>query len=395
MNISSIRNAALSSDGIIQFLIAVYLSFSLIYTLPLVGDIIIFKQSFFLLLVAFLMLYKDSYKKFIYFCSLIALISIFQLNVMLNTSFEGNIKFLYLIAIAIFFIIYLKEDYIDKYFTKSIIVITFFSALYIFYSYNPNYLKYDIRTYTFGTYSTNWSIGLAFIVLYSIKKNIPITFIAIMYYAQLISGARAGIITTIVGCLILFSIKKEYSKLLLILILTVSYDFIKPTNYLNGNSNRHLLFFHYKSQLGDILSDVNPTNNFPGFEVCGNIDRTDPAYKACMIRIENYNKAGIEKTKPEKTELVRFSHPLFASSAREEVDTLRDSIIMDRLKVREEKILNEVKDIESRIASLRDSELPISDEELLESINDLERYNTLKNKIEKQKIHRAMRASMF
>ena len=126
MNISSIRNTALSSDGIIQFLIAVYLSFSLIYKIPFIGDIIIFKQTFFLLLVAFLMLYKDSYKKFIYFCSLIALILIFQLNVILNTSYVGNIKFLYLIAIAIFFIIYLKEDYIDKYFTVSIIVITFF-----------------------------------------------------------------------------------------------------------------------------------------------------------------------------------------------------------------------------------------------------------------------------
>ena len=208
MNISSIRNTALSGERVIQFLIAIYLSFSLIYTLPLVGDIIIFKQSFFLLLVAFLMFYKHSYKKLIYFFSLIVLISIFQLNVFLNTSLEGNIKFLYLISIAIFFIIYLKEDYLDKYFTKAIIVITLFSVLYIFFSYNPNYINYDIRTYTFGTITTNWSIGLAFIILYSVRKNIHFAFIAIMYYAQLVSGARAGIITTIVGCLILFSISK-------------------------------------------------------------------------------------------------------------------------------------------------------------------------------------------
>ena len=184
MNISSIGNAALSSDRVIQLLISIYLSFSLIYTLPVVGDIIIYKQSIFLLLVALLMFYKHSNKKFIYFFSLIVLISIFQLNVLLNTSLIGNIKFLYLISIAIFFIIYLKEDYLDKYFTKSIIVITLFSTLYIFYSYNLNYVKYDIRTYTFGTISTNWSIGLAFFVLYSIKKNIPFAFIAIIYYAQ-------------------------------------------------------------------------------------------------------------------------------------------------------------------------------------------------------------------
>ena len=44
MDISSIGNAAFSSDWVIQFLIATYLSFSLIYKIPSVGNIIIYKQ---------------------------------------------------------------------------------------------------------------------------------------------------------------------------------------------------------------------------------------------------------------------------------------------------------------------------------------------------------------
>jgi len=123
--------------------------------------------------------------------------------------------------------------------------------------------------------STNWSILLSFYAIYATKNKLHPMITIIIFFAQLISGGRCGIITTIIGCLSIYILNKNYKPIILSLIILISYQFLKPAAFFNMNVNREYVFLnmdlgwsyllHTKGPGQKSISDLN-------FDISDNIN---------------------------------------------------------------------------------------------------------------------------
>ena len=167
-----------------------------------------------------------------------------MLYILLDTSINGifNIYYQFLVPISLIYIVSSQNSL--KYINYSIYPLTLYSIIYIILSYNIDLIDYDIRTHSFGMLSTNWSILLSIYAIYATKLKLNPTITIIIFFAQLVSGGRCGILTTIIGCLSFYLLNKNYKTIILLLIILISYQFLKPAVFLNRNVNREYVFIN-------------------------------------------------------------------------------------------------------------------------------------------------------
>ena len=226
---------------LICILTTIYFSIALLYNIPNYGSLKNLKEILFIIILV--LSFSIGFKKKLinYFFSLLVII-IFQIYPFYQSSNDGRLDFLYFFSLPLFVIFFFDvDDNFFKYFKYAILFIVLISLIYIYLSYNLSI--YDFRTHSFGAISTNWSIGLAFYALYSSKLKNYFLATTIIYYAILVSGGRAGILTALVGLLLVYSFKKKYFYIFIIILITCLYHLAKPNVYLNRNSDRELIFF--------------------------------------------------------------------------------------------------------------------------------------------------------
>jgi hypothetical protein len=226
---------------LICILTTIYFSIALLYNIPNYGSLKNLKEILFIIILVLSFSIGFKNKLINYFFSLLVII-IFQIYPFYQSSNDGRLDFLYFFSLPLFVIFFFDvDDNLFKYFKYAILFIVLISLIYIYLSYNLSI--YDFRTQSFGTISTNWSIGLAFYALYSSKLKNYFLATTIIYYAILVSGGRAGILTALVGLLLVYSFKKKYFYIFIIILITCLYHLAKPNVYLNNNSDRELIFF--------------------------------------------------------------------------------------------------------------------------------------------------------
>ena len=200
-----------------NILLLLYLSLAPLYFFSIIGSIVLYKYILFIILLIMSLLNTDlgRIKEII---SIIMFITIILLYVLLDTSINGifNIYYQLLVPISIIYIVYSQNSL--KYINYSIYPLTLYSIIYIILSYNIDLIDYDIRTNSFGMLSTNWSILLSIYAIYATKLKLNPTITIIIFFAQLVSGGRCGILTTIIGCLSFYLLNKNYKPIILCVI---------------------------------------------------------------------------------------------------------------------------------------------------------------------------------
>jgi len=192
-----------------NILLLIYLSLAPIYFFPIIGSIVLYKNILFIIII-FMSLLNTDLNRIKEIITIIMLISIILIHILIDTSINGifNIYYNFLVPISIIYIVYNQKSL--KYINYSIYPLTLYSIIYIILSYNIDLIDYDIRTYSFGMLSTNWSILLSIYAIYATKLKLNPIFTIIIFFAQLISGGRCGILTTIIGCLSIYLLNKNY-----------------------------------------------------------------------------------------------------------------------------------------------------------------------------------------
>ncbi len=227
----------------INILLLLYLSLAPLYFIPIIGSIVLYKNILFIIIVIMSLL-KNDLGRIKEIITIIMFITIILLYVMLDTSINGILKIYYqlLVPISIIYIVYSKHSL--KYIKYSIYPLTLYSIIYIILSYNIDLIDYDMRTNSFGMISTNWSILLSIYAIYATKLKLNPAITIIIFFAQLVSGGRCGILTTIIGCLSLYLLNKNYKAIILSAFILISYQYLKPSLFLNMNVNREYVFIN-------------------------------------------------------------------------------------------------------------------------------------------------------
>ena len=238
-------------------LLLLYLSLAPIYFIPLFGSIVLYKNILFIILLTLSLLNTDvsRIKEIITITMLITIIIHYAL---IDTSKNGlfNIYYQFLVPISIIYIVYTRNSI--KYINYSIYPLTLYSIIYIILSYNIDLIDYDIRTYSFGMLSTNWSILLSIYAIYATKLKLNPMITIIIFFAQLVSGGRCGILTTIIGCLSIYLLNKNYKFIIFSLIILISFQFLKPATFYNNNVNREYVFFPIDYGWSYLQHSLNP-----------------------------------------------------------------------------------------------------------------------------------------
>ena len=257
-----------------NILLLLYLSLAPLYFLPLIGSIVLYKNILFIIILIMSLL-KTNLDRIKEIITIIMFITIILLYVLLDTSMNGifNIYYQLLVPISIIYIVYSQNSL--KYINYSIYPLTLYSIIYIILSYNIDLIDYDIRTYSFGMLSTNWSILLSIYAIYATKLKLNPMITLIIFIAQIVSGGRGGILTTIIGCLSIYLLNKNYKIILFSLIFLISFQFLKPAVFTNMNVNREYVFIPNDRGWPHLLHHIDPgeksVNNL-NFDIDDNID---------------------------------------------------------------------------------------------------------------------------